>query len=161
MPARRPGRPRGSPNRPKPPPPAEPVLHGEIQHADPTTLIERQFVIAQWLQAAFREEIRRRMHSPNPSVGMDDVKRFEGLTVALDRAVNTLRRSSAMAEELAARMTGEQLLDAALKKVESQEPAYVRYAIKRLRLHLERIAPQVTPELPVTVIDALASLEDD
>lgn len=140
------GRPKGSRNRIEVP--SDAVRAAAIEHSDPTTLIERQFVIAEWMQSAFRAEIQRRMESPNITVDGNDVKRFEGLTIALDRAVNTLRRSQDMAEELANRMTADQLLDATLKKIESQEPAFIRYAIKRLKAYHDKLVPKATPLNP-------------
>lgn len=151
------GRPKGSKNRIEVP--TEAVKHAAIEHADPSTLIERQLVIAEWMQSAFRAEIQRRMEEPRIVIDSDDVKRFEGLTLSLDRAVNTLKKSMDVAEELASRLTADQLLDATLKKIEAQEPAFVRYAIKRLKAHLDRVAPRVEPL--GTAVEAMASLEDE
>lgn len=158
---KKPGRPKGSKGRV--PVPIEAIRRANIQHSDPSTLIERQFVIAEWMQAAFREEIRRRMEGPGIVLEADDVKRFEGITVALQRAVNTLKQSSDMADALAERMTADQLLDATLKKIEAQEPAFVRYAIKRLKAHLDLVVPKADPgRAPLgTAVDAMASLEDE
>lgn len=158
---RKPGRPKGSKGRLAVP--SEVIRRANMQHSDPSTLIERQFVIAEWMQAAFREEIRRRMEEPNIVLDADDVKRFEGLTMSLNRAVNTLRQSADLADELASRMTADQLLDATLKKIEAQETAFVRYAIKRLKAHLDLMAPKADPgRVPLgTALDAMASLEDE
>lgn len=154
------GRPPGVKNRIEVP--TEAVKLANIEHTDPITLCERQFVIAEWMQAAFREELRKRMEAPTVTVSMDDVKRFAEITVGLDRAVNTARKALDTAEELANRMTAEQLLEAALKKIQTQEPAFVRYAIKVLRAHLDRVVPKADPDrTPLgTAVEAMASLED-
>lgn len=149
------GRPKGSKNRVEVP--SEALI---VDRADPQTLIERQFAIADWMQSAFRAEIKRRMEQPNIVLHADDVERFQGLTLALDRAVNTLKRSADLAEELAGRMTGVQLLEAMLTKIEAQEPAFIRYAIKRLQAHLERVVPRADPNRQRlgTAVEAMSSL---
>ena len=157
---RKPGRPVGSKGRHELP--TQVLRRANIRHADPSTLIERQFLIAEWMQAAFREEMRRRMEGPGIILEQDDVKRFEGLTMSLNRAVNTLKQSADLADELASRMTADQLLDATLKKIEAQEPAFVRYAVKRLKAHLDLVVPKADPgRVPLgTAVDAMASLGD-
>jgi DNA-binding response OmpR family regulator len=57
------------------------------------------------------------------------------------------------------RLSAEQLLEAALKKIESHEPQTIKWAIKRLRARLELAAPQRAPL--VTATDALADLAED
>jgi hypothetical protein len=154
------GRPPGVKNRVVP---ADPVRLANIEHTDPLTLCERQFVVAEWMQSAFRDELRRRMGTSSVAISMDDVKRFEGISIALDRAVKTARAALDTAEELAGRMTAEQLLEAALKKIQAQETSYVRYAMKVLRAHLDRVAPRADRNrAPLgTAVEAMASLEDD
>jgi hypothetical protein len=149
------GRPKGSRNRKNIP------VVSEVRHSDPSTLVERQFVIAEWMQSAFREEIRRRMGEPRLHINSDDVKRFESLTMSLSRAVESLKKVSVMADELASRMSAEQLLDAALKKIEAQDTGFVKYSIKRLKAHLERVLPKAAQIDTETAADALRGLLDE
>lgn len=138
------GRPKGSKNRVEVP--SEGLRAAALEHADPTTLVERQFVIAEWLQTAFRRELKRRMNAPTITIDIDDVKRFESITASLDRAVRTLANVDKVAEEMANRLSADQLLDKTLQKIEAQDPAFVRYAVKRLKAYLDKLVPKADPD---------------
>jgi hypothetical protein len=152
--------------RPPPPPKASLAPPGwrkplaEVQHADPRTLVDEQLVIAQWMQDSFKETIRKRLAGSKPQgILLEDVKVFEQMTSCLATAIRTLEKVDAVAEEMSKRLSAEQLLEAALKKIESHEPQTIKWAIKRLRARLELAAPQRAPL--VTATDALADLAED
>jgi hypothetical protein len=153
------GRPKGAKN--KPPslaPPAWKRAAADIKHSDPQTLVDRQLVLAEWMQGSLTEEVRRRLTSQNPFITVDDVKRFDVMTTCLATAIRTLKGVNDLAEEMSKRMTGEQLLEAAVDKIEAQEPQTIRWAIKRLKATLERRVPKAAPLRTAT--DALAELVD-
>jgi len=117
------------------------VPGADYKYSDPDTIVARQLSMLDWAQQAMRNEMQRAMQSKGVSVQLADIVRLEKLSNAIVKAIEALKRSSDLADELSARMTPEQLLEAALKKIEGQDIATVNYAIKRLRAHRERIAP--------------------
>ena len=153
------GRPPGSPNRPKFRRPVDPTdeTPGAYLHADPETLIARQFAMVEWAQDSLRANALKD--------GSVDAVSMEKVTNSLVRAIDALRRYSQMADALSERMTAEQLLEAAVKKVEAQDAASIRYTIKRLRAHLERIGAQpdsqALRDAGATALDAINSLGDE
>lgn len=156
--ARKPGRPKGSKTKSKSlAPPAWRAAAAEIEHSDLQTLVDRQLVLAEIMQGSLREEIRRRLNAKE-SLNLEDVRRFETMTQALHRCFQTLKGSGELAEEMAARMTGQQLLQAAVDKLCAQEPNTVRWAIRVLRAHIDRTA--VAPQVP-QAMTALADLAND
>lgn len=173
------GRPPGVRNRPKdelgvsiPParlraPSTKPLE--DYDHADPDTIVSRQLTMLDWAQQAMRNEMKRAMQADGKWISAEDISKLEKLSQAIVRAIDALKRSDDLAKELSARMSPEQLLDAAIKKVEAQDIATLNYAIKRLRAHRERIAPVggmdkiqmgEGPKLS-TASDAIADLVDE
>lgn len=126
-----------------------------------------------WAQQACRNEMQRAMQGKGLHVDISDVKKLESLSNAIVRSIDALKKSSDLADELSKRLTPEQLMEAALKKIEGQDLATLNYAIKRLRAHRERLAPTTvhdrrqlgelaTATTPaVTGRSAIAALEDD
>lgn len=165
------GRPKGSRNKPVLqrrliPPPANDFRPGDdYKHADIDTIIARQISLVDWAQQACRNELLRAYQAKGLSVSTDDLERLETLTNTIVRSVDALKKSSDLAGELASRMSPEQLLEAALKKVEGQDQPTIKYAIKRLRAHLERIGPVTFQDRQhmqeITGSGAIASLKED
>lgn len=154
------GRPPGKKNEPSLAPPGWRKPLAEIQHADPRALIDEQLVIAQWMQKSIKETIRLRITGDKAQgILMADVKAFEVMTGCLATAIRSLEKVDAVADEMSRRLSAEQLLEAALKKIESHEPQTIKWAIKRLKARLELAA---TPRAPlVTASDAIADLAGD
>lgn len=138
------GRPPGVRNRPKDEPrlraPSTKPLE-DYDHADPDTIVSRQLTMLDWAQCAMRNEMKRAMQAKGTHISSDDIAKLEKLSMAIVRAIDALKRSSEMASEMASRMSPEELMEAAIKKIEAQDLATLNYAIKRLRAHRERIAP--------------------
>jgi hypothetical protein len=139
------GRPKGSRNAPalfKPilTPPADEVK-GDYKHADIDTIIARQLSMVDWAQQATRNEMMRAYQAKGLSVQVADIERLTALSTAIMRSVDALKKSSDLASELASRMTPEQLLEAALAKIEGQDIKTLRYAIRRLRAYVDRLGP--------------------
>lgn len=165
------GRPPGSPNRPKvevaprelPPssPPGEDFFHPDVD-----SMVSRQLALINWAQQALRNEMKRGMQASGERVLLDDVKKLVELSNALARTVESLKRTSDLAEEMASRMSPAQLLEAAIKKVEGQDLATIRSAIRRLRAHLASLAPVTSQEALAmgetkNAVGAIAALEDE
>lgn len=146
---RRPGRPRGSKNTPALARPLAPS-------SDPITLVQRNFEMVDWAQAAIRREMQRLMQTENTRAAEGLCKRLLDVSNALARSIDALKKANNALEELQKVLTPAQLLEAALKKIEGRDPGEIRYAIKRLRASLDGGAPAL-----LTGADALASLADD
>jgi len=179
---RGPGRPKGSRNKPvllrddRLIPPGvtgtKADTWDDFRHADIDTMVSRQLSLLDWAQQAVRNELMRGYQARGVSVAIGDLEKLERLSNGIVRAIDALKKCSLIAEELASKMTPEQLLEAALKKLEGQDLATLQYAIKRLRAHRERIAP-VTHNDKVRMLEvartppnisasaAIASLGDD
>ncbi len=153
------GRPPGKKNEPSLAPPGWRKPLAEIQHADPRTLVDEQLVLAQWMQKSFKETIRKKLSGSEPKgISFEEIRIFEKMSSILADAIRTLEKVDAVAEEMSKRLTGEQLLEAALKKIETQEPQTIKWAVKRLKAALELKAPKAAPL--TTASDAIADLGD-
>jgi ABC-type phosphate transport system auxiliary subunit len=106
-----------------------------------------------------RLELQRKMDTHDPRVTPDDTKRLMDMSNALVRAVVALQKVSHVAEELSKRLTPEELLEAAIKKIEGQDIKFVEYAIKRLRLVKSKVAKAAGEGAPgASAAEAIASL---
>jgi hypothetical protein len=160
------GRPPGVRNKPRAAVPPSTTPLADYHYPDPNAMVARQLSLLDWAQQAMRNEIERGMQGRGISIQDVDVARLEKLSNALVRAIQALRQVSDLADELSKRLTPEQLLEAALKKVEGQDAATLRYAIKRLRAYLEKIAPvsqahRMQLGEPLTASAAIAALDDE
>lgn len=154
---RRPGRPAGSKNKriAKIGPPNTSRPKADYEHADPETLIARQFSIIDTAQQWLRSEMEAVARGEGEVVGFD-VRRIHELSQALSRTLESLKRSADLAEEMAARLSPEQLLEAAITKLAAQDRVTVEYAIKRLR----EVRRDITTEPDQTAASAIAELLD-
>ncbi len=122
-----------------------------------------------WAQQAMRNEMKRAMQGKGTHISYDDISKLEKLSQAIVRAITALKQSDELAKELSSRMSPEELLEAAVKKLEGQDIATLNYAIKRLRAHRERIAPvggfdklqMGEPPALATASGAIADLMDE
>lgn len=138
----------------------------DIRTVDPDTIVARQLTMLDWAQQAMRNEMKRAMQAKGQWIVAEDISKLEKLSMAIVRAIEALKRSSDLASEMAARMSPEQLLEAAIKKIEGQDLATLNYAIKRLRAHRERLAPvggldKIQMGEPATATAAIAELVDE
>ncbi len=144
------GRPPGSRNKPRDeegrltPPSSVPLADYKL--ADPETLVSRQLSMVDWAQQAVRNEMQRAYQSKGTHIQTVDLDRLETLSNTLVRTMDALKKCSDVAEELSKRMSAEQLLEAAAKKIEGQDAATLRYFIKRFRAYLERVSPTTPNE---------------
>lgn len=156
------GRPPGSQNKGRLVPRSNEPL-ADYRHADPDAIISRQFQLLDWAQQALRNEMKRAHQEKGEHIGMGDIGKLAELSNAIVRACDALKKHNDLATELSARLSPEQLLDAALKKVEGQDLSTIRYAIKRLRAYLEKMTPDTREHgmvgVTATAAAAIASLE--
>jgi hypothetical protein len=161
------GRPPGSRNKPKDrlvPPSTKPLE--DIVPVDPDSLVARQLTLLNWAQISLRNEMKKAMQAKGEWISAEDIEKLTDLSQALIRTIDALKKSADLAAELASRMTAEQLLEAAIRKIEGQDVATLNYAIKRLRAHRERIAPvggmdKIQMGEPATATAAIAELAED
>lgn len=150
MEAKKLGRPKGAKNREKPKP---------LQRIDPEQLIEAQLKLLSDVQTALADDFRRAREAGEKWVDAKFIMSLGRHSQAIAKAVESLKKSTDVAEEMAKRMTAEQLLDAALRKIETQDAATINYAIRRLRAHREATAAPAVPL--VSAAEAIDRLEDD
>lgn len=152
-PRRKRGRPPGAKNKPKPeisapmprlvPPSSTPF--DDYRHADPGAIISRQISLLDWAQQALRNEMMG-ARAAERMVDNRHVERLEKLSNGILRAIDALKKYDGLAEELMKRMSPEQLLDAAVRKIEGQDLATLNAVIRRLRLYRSKLAPISTTE---------------
>lgn len=123
---------------------------------DPATLLSAQMVMLRWQQLALNNKIRGaegRLHGADSKNVLADIRSGGRTTVATDtrelleltnavaRQIEAMGKHTKMAKELAAQMSAEDLLEAAIVKLEGQSLPTLNYAIKRLRAKREMLAP--------------------
>lgn len=116
-----------------------------------------------WAQQALRTEMQRAMQSSGVRIEAVDIQRIERLSSSLVKCIQALKSVSDLSEELKGRLTPQELLESAAKKIEGQDAATIRYYIKRLRAFLETLgsAPKTdTTGFAKSGAAAIASLED-
>lgn len=128
----------------------------DFLHPDPDSMCSRQLSMIAVAQTRLRKEMDAGLRAD--SISLSDIQMLEKLSNSLVRAIEALKKSSDLAGELASRLTPEQLLEAALAKIEGQDVPTLRYAVKRLRAHMERMAPSPTTSAVTSATDAIAAL---
>lgn len=128
----------------------------DFAYADPATMLARQLSMISWQQQALRIKMMGasgRLHGIKPEEALMDVrsggrttdpadtKELLDLSNSLVRAIEAMKKHMDMAKDLAAMMSPEELLEAALAKLEGQSLPTLNYAIKRLRAKREQLAP--------------------
>jgi uncharacterized membrane protein YccC len=159
---RGPGRPKGSRNTP-------PVHQQRIdtspqeaftdyRRADLDTMVARQLAMLDWAQCAARNELMAGYNEKGVRVADKELERLLTLSNALVRTIEALKKSADLADEIASRLTAEQLLEAAIAKLEGQSPATIRYALRRLNNVLKHV-DRNTNSLPPAADTATASIK--
>ena len=139
------GRPKGAKNKPPPPRPPEQLLPlstvpFEGYSADPGRVVADQLTMLSWQQDALRNEMKAAF-SRGRFGDAEIVARLEKLSSGILKAIEALKKYDDLAEELQKRMTPEQLIEHAIKRIEGQDTATLNHIIKRLRRYRASIAP--------------------
>lgn len=124
-------------------------------------MVSRQLMLIDVAQQHVANELEQ-IHE-DYTIPEDTIEKLLKLASALDRAVSSLARSSKLAEELAARMSPRELLEAALVKLEGQDEPTLTYAIRRLRAARSKVTTKRfdDAEAADTAVGALAALGAD
>lgn len=130
----------------------------DYRAADPQTMVARQLSLIDWAQRQLANE--QEQLSEGYVLSDDHVEKLLKVAGSLDRAVSSLARSSKLTEELAARMSPRQLLDAAIEKLEAQDEPTITYCVRRLRAARAKLTTKqfADAEAADTAVGALASL---
>lgn len=114
-------------------------------------MLSRQLSLISWQQQALRIKMFGGVKSPEQALEdvrkggkityPEDTKELLDLSNALARAIEGMKKHSDLASELASRMSAEDLLEAAMQKIEGQSLPTINYCIKRLRAKREALAP--------------------
>lgn len=132
----------------------------DFQYPDPDTIVARQLSMLSIAQQAVRNEMLTGTQSEGTRMRAEDILKLEKLSSAIVRAIDALKKTSDLTGVLSSRMSPEELLEAALVRVEGQDVPTIRYAMKRLKAHLARLSDS-SPKEPILVsgADALAAIE--
>lgn len=140
----------------------------EAYRGDPQTIVARMFTMLDFAQQAVSNQFKDIMESKAPTVMKEDIEQLEKLGNTLHRTLMALQKSSDLAEEMAKRMTPEQLIEAAIKKIEGQDLNTLNAIIKRLRQTRARLAPvsnidkvNMGDTKQTTAVEAIQSLLED
>lgn len=150
MEGRKPGRPPGSRNKTG-------RAKTDYNHSDPDTICSRQLSMLEAAQKAMKRDLDRLESGEEKWVDVKTILALEKLSNAVVRAIDALKKSADLADELASRLTPEQLLEAAIKKLEAQDLPTIKYAIKRLRAKREQLAPSAEAVKPADPEDTAAA----
>lgn len=154
VPKRGRGRPAGSPNKAKTVltvPAAKPDITVTVEPKslpDVSDMIGSQLRIIEAAQCQVALEI---------AAGNCSVKRVAELSTALAKAMDAVAKATKAQDSILSRLSEAQHVEAAIRRLESQDPGVVRLAIRRLRKAADGITEQ--RELR-TASDAIASLSD-
>lgn len=139
----------------------------DYRHEDIQTLVGRQLSMVGLAQDRVRQEMLGTTDDGQPgriskTITIDDVERLNDLSNALVRSIDALQRATKVAEELKDKLTPEQVLDAAVEKIKSQDLATLTEIIKALDKHRKRDPRHNKSAVTRTVAaaDSIASLEE-
>lgn len=115
----------------------------DYRHEDIETLVGRQLSMVGLAQDRVRQEMLGLTDDGQPGkiskpITLDDVERLNDLSNALVRSIDALQRATKVADELKDKLTPEQVLDAAIAKIKSQDLATITDIIKQLERHRKR-----------------------
>lgn len=134
----------------------------DYRHADLDTLCARQLSLIDYAQQALRNEFGAGFQSDGRSISGQDIQKLMDLGQALVRSADALKRSTALAEEIADKLSPEQLLEAAIKKIEAQDLGTIKYIIRRLTEYRRKLVPHATVPLAFDnegpAVNAIAAL---
>lgn len=135
--------------------------HADYHHPDPDAIVSRQLAMLDIAQQTLRVEMTQGLgHGDGSRISLQDITKLERMSSTIVRAVDALKRSGELARTLEANMTPQQALEMALRKVEGQDVATLRYAIRRLKAYLEKLDPKnVAVAQADTASAAIAALE--
>lgn len=139
----------------------------DYRHEDIDTLVGRQLSMVGLAQDRIREE----MIGVNPDgserfmgdkrVTSDDVERLVDLSSALVRSIDALQRVTKITAELQSKLNPEQVLEAAIKKIEAQDLVTFTNIIERLVRKRKKNPASNKHMKTVAAADGIADLEKD
>ncbi len=140
----------------------------DYRHADPLTLVSRQYAMLDWAQQALRNQLKIGLGAKEGlRVAIVDVQTLMDLSTTMIRALDAHKRGIALAEELSKQKTPAELLEISIRKIEGQDLPTLQAVIRRLREHRAKLAPinkrdtKMMDGVYKTAVSAVASLEDE
>ncbi len=122
------------------PPGFEPM--DDYRHADPLTMVSRNYAMLDWAQQALRVEMKRGLGADKGMrVSELDIAKLLDLSNTLMRMLEAHKRAIGVAEELAKAKTPAELLEISIRKIEGQDLPTLQAVIRRLREHRAKLAP--------------------
>jgi hypothetical protein len=134
----------------------------DYRHEDIDALVGRQLSMVGLAQDRIREE----MLGPSDAkcekgVTADDVERLVDLSNALVRSIDALQRATKITQELKSKLTPEQVLNAAIEKIKSQDIATLTQIISKLIKHRNKNPRHNKHAKTIAAADGIAALEKE
>jgi hypothetical protein len=139
----------------------------DYRHEDIETLVGRQLSMVGLAQDRVREEMigydkdGNERYMGDKKVTCEDIERLLDLSATLVRSIDALQKATKVAEELRSKLTPEEVLEAAIKKIESQDLVTLSTIIQRLGGARAKNKKANKAAKTIGAADALADLEKD
>ncbi len=140
----------------------------DYRHADPLTLVSRQYAMVDWCQQALRQQLKIGLGAKEGlRVAGTDVQSLMDLSATVIRSLDAHKKAIAVAKELAEEKTPAEMLEICIRKIEGQDLPTLQAVIRRLREHRAKMAPinkrdsKMMEGVFKTAVSAVASLEDE
>lgn len=137
----------------------------DYRYEDIETLVARQLSMVGLAQDRIREEMigvnkdGDERYMGDKIVTTEDIERLLDLSATLVRSIDALQRCTKVAEELKSKLTPEQVLEAAIKKIESQDLNTLSNIIQRLARFRKKNPSNNKYMKTVAAADSIADLE--
>ena len=137
----------------------------DYRHEDIETLVARQLSMVGLAQDRIRQEMigvdgeGKKTYMGEKTITTDDIERLMDLSSTLVRSIDALQRCTKVAEELKNKLTPEQVLEAAILKIQAQDLPTLTNIIQRL-IKFRKKNPRSNKHVKtVAAADSIADLE--
>lgn len=137
----------------------------DYRYEDIQTLVARQLSMVGLAQDRIREEMigvdkdGKKTYMGDKTITSMDIERLMDLSATLVRSIDALQRCTKVAEELQKKLTPEQVLEAAIMKIQAQEPHTLSDIIKRLNRYRLKHPKTNVRSMTIAAADSIADLE--
>lgn len=134
----------------------------DYRHEDIDALVGRQLSMVGLAQDRIRQEMLGSADAKcEKTITVDDVERLVDLSNALVRSIDALQRATKITAELKSKLTPEQVLNAAIEKIKSQDVATLTLIIQKLAKHRNKNPKHNKYIKTIAAADGIADLEKD
>lgn len=139
----------------------------DYRHEDIETLVGRQLSMVGLAQDRIREEMigvdknGNERYMGDKKVTCEDIERLLDLSATLVRSIDALQRATKVAEELRSKLTPQEVLEAAIAKIEAQDLVTFSSIIQRLIRKRKKNPSHNKAVKTIAAADSLAELEKE